>query len=49
MKDNQSFLIVVAAVLCSGYFFLQSEGLRSQMKQLETEYEGFKQGVIYSR
>ncbi|MEM7578346.1 MAG: hypothetical protein AAF316_00595 [Cyanobacteria bacterium P01_A01_bin.80] len=49
MKDNSGLFFGLAAVLVSGYFFLQNNDLKEEIKHLEIKHQSFKEGVIYGR
>ena len=47
-KDATPILLGVAAVAVALYFFNENSNLKQQIDSCRLEYEGFKQGVIYS-
>lgn len=47
-KDATPILLGVAATAATLYFFNENSNLKQQINSCQLEYEGFKQGVIYS-
>lgn len=49
MDNHNSFFLAIAAILVSLWMYNQNVQLQQQLNTCKSEFEGFKQGVIYSR
>jgi len=49
MDNHNSFFLAVAGILTALWMYTQNMQLQQQLTNCKSEFEGFKQGVIYSR
>lgn len=49
MKDSNGLILLAASLIAATYFFIQNTELKNQLNNLQTEYNGFKEGVIYAK
>ena len=48
MKDNiNPYILCIAAVIAAIYFFQDNLQLQAELRDCNSKYEGFREGIIY--